>query len=270
MKACPICRAMTFDDAEVCYGCMHRFAEKAGYGGVFEEGTNWEPDEGVRPLARPLQEKGSAPIPESGVTPSVSRVPTRREMADAAFRPAQTAASTGGSDYGSALSAKEPERRDIEFESLLAGHTGQRVNNSSPDAAPSLSGAQPQQTPPTREVVAEPSRNPGVLREKVNPKSTSSAAPFDYAGWIVRFDFPGCETRALDESRASTGSASLPVGALVGSGSGVRRGSFVVSISPAGCGVDTAQGALASKGSLYGQQVSSRVLPESAEGVLSC
>ena len=27
MKICPICQATTFDDAEVCYGCMHRFSD---------------------------------------------------------------------------------------------------------------------------------------------------------------------------------------------------------------------------------------------------
>lgn len=25
MKTCPICHAKSFDDAEVCYGCLHRF-----------------------------------------------------------------------------------------------------------------------------------------------------------------------------------------------------------------------------------------------------
>lgn len=27
MKTCPVCRAVAFDDAEVCFGCMHRFEE---------------------------------------------------------------------------------------------------------------------------------------------------------------------------------------------------------------------------------------------------
>lgn len=27
MKTCPICKARAFDDAQVCYGCLHRFAE---------------------------------------------------------------------------------------------------------------------------------------------------------------------------------------------------------------------------------------------------
>ena len=25
MKACPVCHAIAFDDAIVCYGCLHRF-----------------------------------------------------------------------------------------------------------------------------------------------------------------------------------------------------------------------------------------------------
>ena len=29
MKTCPVCRAVAFDDAEVCFGCMHRFEEGA-------------------------------------------------------------------------------------------------------------------------------------------------------------------------------------------------------------------------------------------------
>lgn len=40
MKTCPVCKAQAFDDAEVCYGCLHKFepadaAEKAegGVGG---------------------------------------------------------------------------------------------------------------------------------------------------------------------------------------------------------------------------------------------
>lgn len=28
MKQCPVCAAMTFDDMEVCYGCLHRFGEE--------------------------------------------------------------------------------------------------------------------------------------------------------------------------------------------------------------------------------------------------
>lgn len=27
MKTCPVCNAVAFDDASICYGCMHRFAD---------------------------------------------------------------------------------------------------------------------------------------------------------------------------------------------------------------------------------------------------
>lgn len=30
MKECPVCRAVSFDDAQVCYGCLHRFAPGEG------------------------------------------------------------------------------------------------------------------------------------------------------------------------------------------------------------------------------------------------
>ena len=30
MKACPICAAKAFDDAEVCYGCLYRFERSSG------------------------------------------------------------------------------------------------------------------------------------------------------------------------------------------------------------------------------------------------
>lgn len=31
MKTCPVCKAGAFDDAEVCYGCLHRFAPQDAF-----------------------------------------------------------------------------------------------------------------------------------------------------------------------------------------------------------------------------------------------
>ena len=42
MKECPVCKAGSFDDAEVCFGCLHRF----------------EPGEGMRVAARKPAESG--------------------------------------------------------------------------------------------------------------------------------------------------------------------------------------------------------------------
>lgn len=30
MKTCPTCGARAFDDAEVCFGCLHRYGEEPG------------------------------------------------------------------------------------------------------------------------------------------------------------------------------------------------------------------------------------------------
>ena len=42
MKTCPVCRARTFEDAEVCYGCLHRF-EGGGRVAAAPEDAAWEP-----------------------------------------------------------------------------------------------------------------------------------------------------------------------------------------------------------------------------------
>lgn len=52
MKTCPICRSRTFDDAEVCYGCLHAF--KAQEGIDIEE-----PSPKVLPDKAPLEGKAS-------------------------------------------------------------------------------------------------------------------------------------------------------------------------------------------------------------------
>lgn len=31
MKECPVCHAKAFDDAKMCYGCLHRFDEEAAH-----------------------------------------------------------------------------------------------------------------------------------------------------------------------------------------------------------------------------------------------
>ncbi len=30
MKMCPVCKAVSFDDADICYGCLHRFDKASG------------------------------------------------------------------------------------------------------------------------------------------------------------------------------------------------------------------------------------------------
>lgn len=37
MKTCPICHSNVFDDMDVCYGCMYRFARKPPEDGTFHK-----------------------------------------------------------------------------------------------------------------------------------------------------------------------------------------------------------------------------------------
>ena len=50
MKTCPVCRARAFEDAEVCYGCLHRFDGDGRDSAVAEE-TAWEPADAVQRAA---------------------------------------------------------------------------------------------------------------------------------------------------------------------------------------------------------------------------
>ena len=42
MKVCPVCEAKAFDDAEVCYGCLHRFSDSEGEDRVTDEVVSGE------------------------------------------------------------------------------------------------------------------------------------------------------------------------------------------------------------------------------------
>lgn len=43
MKTCPICKARCFDDMEICYGCMHRFADDELMSSGYVGGGDGEP-----------------------------------------------------------------------------------------------------------------------------------------------------------------------------------------------------------------------------------
>ena len=61
MRVCPVCHARAFDDAEVCYGCMHRFSGKepaaAPMPGSAHKGG------AVGPLPQEAQMRAQAPSP---------------------------------------------------------------------------------------------------------------------------------------------------------------------------------------------------------------
>ena len=63
MRVCPVCHARAFDDAEVCYGCMHRFSGKEPAAAPMP--GNAHKGGAVGPLSQEMQLRAQAP--SSGV-----------------------------------------------------------------------------------------------------------------------------------------------------------------------------------------------------------
>ena len=62
MKTCPICMARAFDDADVCYGCLHRFDQPGGK--TCDGGGCARTETSLPPVPMP------APPPRSAVAPA--------------------------------------------------------------------------------------------------------------------------------------------------------------------------------------------------------
>lgn len=88
MKTCPVCHASTFDDAKVCYGCMHRFGED-------EEPKGRIGGNGMPSLRDAHSEKDLAPAPPLEEPPTtahpdwmqreVGRLPEEPRAADSSL-----------------------------------------------------------------------------------------------------------------------------------------------------------------------------------------
>ncbi|MBQ9067746.1 MAG: hypothetical protein IJ131_01615 [Eggerthellaceae bacterium] len=84
MKKCPICGGMSFDDAQTCFGCMHRFDAQDDSEERGEEHALAEPPERFEiPLVDPMPGRHAAPAcdsqrsgtPQEVVRPHFSREP---------------------------------------------------------------------------------------------------------------------------------------------------------------------------------------------------
>lgn len=241
MKTCPICRARTFDDAEVCYGCMHRFGGEEERRFVAAEDAGWEPDDAVaRPSASwsPEREKvvaGSKP-------PACVRAATRSAMADNACRTGERPVS----------------ERSVSHEGKHAGpHAGQ-----SPAGAPSEAMATGRRVEPRPSMDSK--RFGGSAGRTASARHAARAAPFDRTGWIVRFELPGSASPG-----ASSADGGYEVRRPAEGGSAEAPCSLVVSICPMLAETASEEGATASNEAattLAGAQGSQAVLPGSAFG----
>ncbi len=83
MKECPICKAVAFDDAQVCYGCLHRF--EPGEGAMRIDGGCGQGTAGGAPPApaSPPAPQGAASAPAPAQAPSAAAVPSQVQPAQA-------------------------------------------------------------------------------------------------------------------------------------------------------------------------------------------
>lgn len=201
MKTCPVCKARTFDDAEVCYGCMHRFGSTPT--GALIEAGGWEPEEGVS-LGRPAAHETK---PQVGSLAEEGRVAGHAALAEAPV-PAMEGAS---GEHGARSEGRHAAERA-------------RCPDDSPAQEPrrrelTRRDAQPVEGALRRSTRADPVRR--VRRDSV---------PFDGAGWIVRFELPGALHEAQEGLEYATREAYLTDEHAVERGHG---GSLVISIEPA-------------------------------------
>ncbi len=236
MKVCPICRALAFDDAEVCYGCMHRFGGGSVRASLLSSEETWEPDEGIR-LLTPEREgfwkkSGSSRTSDAdsrGMSARLqlsekrarSRPPTRREMAEAAL----------SSSAASSSLAEEKER-------FAHAPLPEKASSFSDAQIPSFASSGEVNSALEHRVRCEPSQKEG----SAGLLETERNEPLGTGGWIVRFEMPGQAAREFpltDETKVSGGEELGSQACSGGDAEGERCGSdtfasfpFVVSIRP--------------------------------------
>ena len=174
MKTCPTCGARAFDDAEVCYGCLHRYdageesALRGDLRGMAVEGRRADPQRIAGPCAA-MRPDAVRPAPATG--PEGGAAATRPEYA-----------------------RQEAMHSGFEAPSMRpgAGSTMMRLDGSS--AVPAQSGPSSTSRSGSAQEAAGPRVEPATeycqaapANQDPQPAVSSGSA----AGWSVRFELPG-------------------------------------------------------------------------------
>lgn len=110
MKECPICKAIAFDDARICYGCLHRFEEEAPAETVPAD-LDERMDAWLGGGAETLP--GDGALSEGGVCRAeCAELKTGASRVDGAELPAASGFADGASTYGGASSVDERDKDD--------------------------------------------------------------------------------------------------------------------------------------------------------------
>lgn len=166
MKTCPTCGARAFDDAEVCYGCLHR------YGAGEETVLRSDPDEIAGEARRADPPPIAVPCATMGAMGSEARVATARPEC---VRPEAIRSGAGATSmHPSADSVVQSS--DGAFVGRFAG--GSSVESRSGSAQEAMG---PRVEP------AVPCRQAPSANQHYQP----AGPPRNAEGWSVRFELPG-------------------------------------------------------------------------------
>ena len=218
MKSCPICHAVAFDDALLCYGCPHRF-EEAPPGGARADGGRLEEPAGGGEAAAAAQEKGlsrGAVMEVSGVVPA-SGAPTVPDTNAATGMPAPGVEPAPGADAPLGAGSAPSAALTAEAASGMAGVAGLSAPGSVAHAPSARLGRAPA-------ALAAPPR-------AVRSGCASSCSALD--DWVVRIEVRAARPdRLAAETPGSPGAAGLAGVAASGGGGGERRAASVAAGLP--------------------------------------
>ena len=225
MKTCPVCRARTFEDAEVCYGCLHRF-EGGGWVAAAPEDAAWEPADVAQ---------RAASVPPSAQTQHRLQANTQmrsQEQARARTQPHEPAGPRTQPPMPSddASATGDPSAAGgVPSAGGGACIAGEPPAGLSPASRSNAGGAACRAGGP---FTAGDVEHPEGAALHARPAIGLPATPFDHAGWIVRFELPGGVARASGATgggaRPAEAYGTLPPGGEAGTG----PLSLVISICP--------------------------------------
>lgn len=223
MKTCPVCQARTFEDAEVCYGCLHRFDGSGRDAAVAEEAA-WEPADAVQRAASvPPSAQAQLQVPSNAQMRSRMPANSRAQSlmpTGSHIRPAMPS--------GDAFAAGDPSAADVvPYEGgSSAGELPARFPSASRSgtAGPACETGGPL-------VPGDVKRSEGAALHG-RPVFGLPSEPFDRTGWIVRFELPGGVAHAsaapVEGTPPAEACGTLPLDGEAGAG----PLSLVVSICP--------------------------------------
>ena len=114
MKTCPICGARAFDDAETCFGCLHRFVDEEPAAPAAPEFAPAAPRVRRQPTMLAPEVSAAPAAPESAPAPSASQEPWPDPAPDPEPSPVPAASASQAAPAPDEPDASEPDGPEFE------------------------------------------------------------------------------------------------------------------------------------------------------------